>query len=336
MLDEAVCARMRIAEVAHTSIAALDALLQLLAETVDAATRLADVPVHGPTIEEEGAAARPDGTKPADPVVGNAAEDCRREVLELLARLLRSERSPATRRRMKMTRSSTAPRAARDVDATVVDASGQYNEESRRLLYLGRSLACSGGATSKPSTDSASPQAASRAFRIPAFVSQVALGGVGAVGARELSRLARNSLDWQKLMEVCRYVDTLLVDHDAVYDIRHGNDRLLLGMKGNLNEYELELLRVRALEAKTEKARRGEYYGKVAVGYRKTYDGIEKHPDARVQYAVRLIFDKMLEPGARARSCSGCASINSKSPRIGTTAAKCSGSRPGTGGCTRS
>src|SRR5205823_2238860 len=117
--------------------------------------------------------------------------------------------------------------------------------------------------------------------------------------ARELSRLARNSMDWQKLMEVCRYVDTLLVDHDAVYDIRKSNDRLLLGMKGNLNEYELEMLRVRALEARTEKARRGEYHAKIAVGYRKTHEGgIEKHPDARVQHAVRLVFDKMLELGS--------------------------------------
>jgi hypothetical protein len=100
-------------------------------------------------------------------------------------------------------------------------------------------------------------------------------------------------------MEVCRYVSTLLVDADAIYDIRNSNDRLLLGLKGNLNEYELDLLRLRALEARTEKARRGEYYAKIAVGYRKASDGsIEKTPDARVQHALRLAFEKMLELGS--------------------------------------
>jgi hypothetical protein len=76
--------------------------------------------------------------------------------------------------------------------------------------------------------------------------------------SREVSRFARNSRDWQQLVEMCRVVDTLLIDQEAVYAPRQGNDRLLLGLKGSLNEYELDLLRQRSLAARYEKARRGE------------------------------------------------------------------------------
>ena len=79
------------------------------------------------------------------------------------------------------------------------------------------------------------------------MVAEVCLGKVGAVAAREVSRFARNSRDWQQLVEMCRVVDTLLVDQEAVYAPRQGNDRLLLGLKGSLNEYELDLLRQRSL-----------------------------------------------------------------------------------------
>src|SRR5437667_3942274 len=92
------------------------------------------------------------------------------------------------------------------------------------------------------------------------MVSQVCLGKVGAVAAREVSRFARNSRDWQQLIEMCRVVDTVLVDQETVYAPRHGNDRLLLGLKGSLNEYELDLLRQRSLAARYEKARRGDIY----------------------------------------------------------------------------
>jgi DNA invertase Pin-like site-specific DNA recombinase len=178
----------------------------------------------------------------------------------------------------------------------------QHNEESRRLQYAMEARLRALGWMSIDIIDEDLGKSAAGTVDRTGFqrlVSEVSLGRIGAVGARELSRLARNSTDWQKLMEVCRYVDTLLVDHDAVYDLRVANDRLLLGLKGNLNEYELDLLRLRAHEAKMEKVRRGECYGNVAVGYRKTLDGtIEKHPDARVQHAMRLAFDKFLELGS--------------------------------------
>jgi hypothetical protein len=98
---------------------------------------------------------------------------------------------------------------------------------------------------------------------------------------------------------VCRAVDTLLIDHEAVYAPRQGNDRLLLGLKGNLNEYELDLLRQRSVEARYAKARRGELLVASPVGYEKgDNDHLEKHPDRRVQEAVLLVFNKFTEIGS--------------------------------------
>ena len=85
---------------------------------------------------------------------------------------------------------------------------------------------------------------------------------------------------------------------ETVYAPRHGNDRLLLGLKGSLNEYELDLLRQRSLSARYEKARRGELVVGVPVGFFKAGDRYEKDPDRRVQEAISLVFDKVLELGS--------------------------------------
>jgi DNA invertase Pin-like site-specific DNA recombinase len=130
------------------------------------------------------------------------------------------------------------------------------------------------------------------------MVAQVCLGKVGAVCAREVSRFARNSRDWQQLIEMCRVVDTVLVDQETVYAPRNGNDRLLLGLKGSLNEYELDLLRQRSLSARYEKARRGELVVAAPVGFIKAGDRYEKDPDRRVQEAIVLVFDKVEELGS--------------------------------------
>jgi DNA invertase Pin-like site-specific DNA recombinase len=130
------------------------------------------------------------------------------------------------------------------------------------------------------------------------MVAEVCLGKVGAVAAREVSRFARNSRDWQQLIEMCRVVDTVLIDQEAVYAPRQGNDRLLLGLKGSLNEYELDLLRQRSLSARYEKARRGELVVTVPVGFQKLGDRIEKDPDHRVQEAIILVFNKVAELGS--------------------------------------
>ncbi|HCQ59227.1 MAG TPA: DNA recombinase [Sulfitobacter sp.] len=130
------------------------------------------------------------------------------------------------------------------------------------------------------------------------MIADVCLGKVGAVAAREVSRFARNSRDWQQLVEMCRVVDTVLIDQEAVYAPRDGNDPLLLGLKGSLNEYGLDLLRQRSLAARHEKARRGELVVAAPVGFVKAGDRLEKDPDRRVQEAISLVFDKVAELGS--------------------------------------
>lgn len=131
------------------------------------------------------------------------------------------------------------------------------------------------------------------------MVAQVCLGEVGAICARELSRFARNSRDWQQLVEVCRVVDTLLIDQEAIYAPRQSNDRLLLGLKGTMSEYELDLLRQRAQEARTQKARRGEFLSNIPIGFVKSEDGVlEKDPDERIRRSIDLVFTKFLEFGS--------------------------------------
>jgi DNA invertase Pin-like site-specific DNA recombinase len=119
---------------------------------------------------------------------------------------------------------------------------------------------------------------------------------VGAVFAIEASRLARNGRDWHTLIEFCGLVGTVIVDEDGIYDPRHSNDRLLLGMKGTMSELELSLFRQRSQEALKQKARRGALFLGVAAGYVKTgRDRIEKDPDQQVQGALRIVFAKFAE-----------------------------------------
>lgn len=177
-----------------------------------------------------------------------------------------------------------------------------HNEESRRLQYAMRDRLQQLGWQEIEVVDEDLGRSAAGTVTRTGFermVADVCLGKVGAVAAREVSRFARNSREWQQLVEVCRLVDTLLIDQDVVYAPRLSNDRLLLGLKGSLNEYELDLLRQRSLEARYEKARRGELVVAAPVGYRKTEDQrLEKDPDRRVQERVRLVFCKFLELGS--------------------------------------
>ena len=125
------------------------------------------------------------------------------------------------------------------------------------------------------------------------LLAAICAGSVGAVLSIEASRLARNGRDWHTLLEFCGVVGTLIVDEDGVYDPRLPNDRLLLGMKGTMSEMELSILRQRSVEARRQKARRGELFLTVAVGYVKTdEDRIEKNPDRRVQDVISLVFAK--------------------------------------------
>src|SRR5207249_3079620 len=90
------------------------------------------------------------------------------------------------------------------------------------------------------------------------LVAEVGLSRVGVVMGLEVSRLARSSTDWHRLLEICALTDTLILDEDGIYDPAHFNDRLLLGLKGTMSEAELHLLRARLIGGMMNKARRGE------------------------------------------------------------------------------
>jgi DNA invertase Pin-like site-specific DNA recombinase len=177
-----------------------------------------------------------------------------------------------------------------------------HNPESQKLQYAMQTRLRDLGFTDIEVIDedlgrSAAGTQARRGFE--RMVAEVCLGRVGAVAAREVSRFARNSREWQQLVEVCRVVDTVLIDQETVYAPRASNDRLLLGLKGSLNEYELDLLRQRSLEARRAMAKRGELIVNAAVGFKKTEDHrLEKDPDRRVQEAIRLVFDQFERIGS--------------------------------------
>jgi DNA invertase Pin-like site-specific DNA recombinase len=131
------------------------------------------------------------------------------------------------------------------------------------------------------------------------LVSEVSLGHAGIVLGLEVSRLARNSTDWHRLMELCALSDTLILDEDGLYDCNDFNDRLILGMKGTISEVELHYIRARLRGGILNKARRGELVSPLPVGL--IYDEAERvqlDPDVQVQAAIRLLFATFQRTGS--------------------------------------
>lgn len=125
------------------------------------------------------------------------------------------------------------------------------------------------------------------------LVGTVALGEVGIIMSREVSRLSRTDKDWCHLLEVCRVFDTLLGDAEQVYDLSQMDDQLILGIKGTMSVVELNVLRQRLQQGAEEKARRGDLVRLLPPGYRRDVPGkVVKDPDQRVQQAIALVFDK--------------------------------------------
>ena len=124
-------------------------------------------------------------------------------------------------------------------------------------------------------------------------------GEVGAVLCFDASRLARNGRDWHHLLELCGLVEARVIDMDGVYDPCRPNDRLLLGMKGSISEFELGVLRARMVDAARAKARRGELRIAVPVGFIWHREiGLGFDPDLRLQEVIRLIFARFRELGS--------------------------------------
>ena len=131
------------------------------------------------------------------------------------------------------------------------------------------------------------------------LVADVGLGRVGLVMGLEVSRLARNSSDWHRLLEICALTETLILDEDGVYDPAHFNDRLLLGLKGTMSEAELHVLRARLIGGQLNKARRGELWMKPPLGYVVTARGqLTLDPDEQVRHAVGLLFETFRRTGS--------------------------------------
>jgi DNA invertase Pin-like site-specific DNA recombinase len=178
----------------------------------------------------------------------------------------------------------------------------QVNLESQRRQYELAETARQRGFRNVEIIDDDLGRSASGAVERPGFerlVAALCAGQVGAVLCLDASRLARNGRDWHHLLELCGLVEARVIDHDGVYDPCRPNDRLLLGMKGSISEFELGIIRSRMYEAARSKAKRGELRISTPTGY--IWDrhvGLGLDPDRRLQEVIRLIFTKFLELGS--------------------------------------
>jgi DNA invertase Pin-like site-specific DNA recombinase len=176
------------------------------------------------------------------------------------------------------------------------------NLESQKRQYALADAARAAGFESVTVIDDDLGRSGSGLAARPGFkrlVGELCAGTVGAVYCIEASRLARNGRDWHHLVDLCGLTGALVIDPDGVYDPRLMNDRLLLGLKGTMSEYELSLLRQRGLAARDAKAGRGALRFTLPPGLVWTEDGrIELDPDERVQEVIRLVFDKFQELGS--------------------------------------
>lgn len=178
----------------------------------------------------------------------------------------------------------------------------QSNLESQRRQYELVEVARRRGFANVEVIDDDLGRSASGTVERPGFdrlVAALCAGQVGAVLCLDASRLARNGRDWHHLLELCGLVEARVIDLDGVYDPCRPNDRLLLGMKGSISEFELGIIRSRMYEAARSKARRGELRLSVPIGYSwNRHVGLTLDPDRRLQEVIQLVFIKFRELGS--------------------------------------
>jgi len=180
------------------------------------------------------------------------------------------------------------------------DKQVRQNKESQRLQYdvaeRMRALGWKEVEIINCDLGSSAAIASARRDGFERVLSSVALGEVGIVGSREASRLSRTDKDWCRLLEVCQIFGTLIADEQQVYDLNYLDDQLVLGIKGTLSVVELKVLRQRLQAGQESKARRGELFKRLPVGYvRDPMDKIVFHPDQRICEAIQLVFAKFRE-----------------------------------------
>jgi DNA invertase Pin-like site-specific DNA recombinase len=180
------------------------------------------------------------------------------------------------------------------------DKQVRQNKESQRLQYdvaeRMRALGWKEVEIINCDLGSSAAIASARRDGFERVLSSVALGEVGIVGSREASRLSRTDKDWCRLLEVCQIFGTLIADEQQVYDLNYLDDQLVLGIKGTLSVVELKVLRQRLQAGQESKARRGELFKRLPVGYvRDPLGKIAFHPDQRICEAIQLVFTKFRE-----------------------------------------
>jgi DNA invertase Pin-like site-specific DNA recombinase len=131
------------------------------------------------------------------------------------------------------------------------------------------------------------------------LVGEVGMGHAGLVIGLEVSRLARNCSDWHRLLEICAFSDTLILDEDGLYDPAHFNDRLLLGLKGTMSEAELHVMQARMRGGLLSKARRGELHVPLPIGFLYDAQGqVALDPDQQVQQSIHFLFQSFRRLGS--------------------------------------
>src|SRR6201998_229476 len=175
-----------------------------------------------------------------------------------------------------------------------------YNKESQILQYAMaervRALGWRHVEIIDSDLGSSAGMASARRKGFERVLSSVALGEVGIVGSREVSRLSRTDKDWCRLLEVCQIFGTLIADEQQIYDLNYLDDQLVLGIKGTLSVVELKVLRQRMQAGQESKARRGELFKRLPVGYvLDTMGKVAFHHDRRVHEALKLVFIKFRE-----------------------------------------
>jgi DNA invertase Pin-like site-specific DNA recombinase len=178
----------------------------------------------------------------------------------------------------------------------------QTNLESQRRQYELAEVARGYGFKTVDVIDDDLGRSASGNVARPGFerlVAGLCSGNVGAIFCLEPSRPARNGRDWHHVLELCGLVEARVIDPDGIYDPCRPNDRLLLGMKGSISEFELGILHSRMIEAARSKARRGELRYTPPIGFIWHREiGLGFDPDIRVQEVIHLIFRKFRELGS--------------------------------------
>lgn len=177
------------------------------------------------------------------------------------------------------------------------------NTESTRRQYdlRHRAVALGWGEEQVVVIDSDQGQSGSATDRIgfQKLVSEVGMGHAGLVMGLEVSRLARNSTDWHRLIEICALCNTLILDEDGLYNPSDFNDRLLLGLKGTMSEAELHVLRARLQGGLLNKAKRGELNLPLPIGFvYADQSRVALDPDIQVQEAIRALFATFLKVGS--------------------------------------